>query len=51
MALSDALGVSSAPNLGGHDMTKLLHIIEDPSSFEHILRALQRLTTAQYQYT
>ena len=46
-ALSDALGVSAAPNLGGSDMRKLCQVINEPSSTEHLSCALRRLLTTK----
>ena len=46
IALSDALGVSSAPNLGGGDMRKLRGVLEAPCDEAQLLSALRRLSVS-----
>ena len=46
VALSDALGVSSAVSLGGRDMFKLKGVVDDPGDATHLMNALLRLSTA-----
>ena len=46
ITLSDALGVSSAPYLGAHDVRKLLTMIDDATDYMQTEPALRRLSMA-----
>ena len=47
VTLSDALGVSSARNIGAADMLKLRHLLDEPHNTELVARVLRRLSVAQ----